>query len=131
MKMTDQYVAGFFDGEGCVRIERNIRSKVTHYPPRVIIGQRTREVLVAIQKHLGLGYITFNRTNGNWFYRIGGVEEVREFCRRIKPYSIVKKSLLQLMEQFLATKGDGPKPAHRLFYEKFKQINSGHWRRKS
>lgn len=88
--VNSSYVAGFFDGEGCVGV----------YAPRsrpavqITMSQRTRPVLDEIRKFLGYGQVRLN--SGKYTLRIDGKKDVRKFIRSIYPYSIVKKDQLRM-----------------------------------
>lgn len=88
-KLFTAWVAGFFDGEGCVMIHRRKRSTnfIEHYVTAVI-GQKNIEPLKAIQAQFG-GVLTKLTTSGCYQWRAhGGTAEY--FYRAIRPYLRLK-----------------------------------------
>ena len=125
--MNDSYIAGFFDGDGCVSIEKKGR----HI--NLVIGQRDREVLDCIQQYLGYGTIRFykGKTDYHLLY-ISSMDKIIEFSNRILPYSIVKRRQLELAIEFCKTKRVGNqalsvevKQKRSLIYKEVRKLNSG------
>lgn len=91
---TDQWAAGFFDGEGSISITKRKRTEgfVEHHLS-VQIVQKDKRPLLEIQKYYG-GSLT--STNGNkgrtsvWRLRFHGTK-AGAFLEAIFPYSLVKK----------------------------------------
>jgi len=86
------YIAGFFDGEGCVTWSRGDRV-------RLIITQKDPDVLVKIQQLLGYGRVVGRKPAYNgvvyWELRIGARAEVEHFARHVVRHSVVKKAKLR------------------------------------
>ncbi len=89
--MNWQYIAGFFDGEG----------SLTHNGKgfRITIPQNNEEVLKSIKSFVGCGNIIFIKKrkahwNDGWSYYIAKQSEVYDFVRKIKPFVIVKRGLI-------------------------------------
>ena len=74
MKVSPQYVAGFFDGEGHI-------TKVG----TVVMTQKDPTILMAIQRRYG-GYMCPNRARGGYRLRLRRYEEPK-FFREVAPYS--------------------------------------------
>ena len=85
--ISDQYIAGFFDGEGCVTW---VRSRPEYRTMSVTIVQKKPEILYLIQKKYG-GKIYFKKDKSHCAYwRICRVIDIRNFLSKIKPYCVVK-----------------------------------------
>lgn len=93
--MNAAYLAGFFDGEGYVGIVSSGCS------PRLALSQKNREVLDRIAEFIGHGTV-YATKKGHWHLRIHGRDNVRRMVKLMKPYSVVKRRQLELMERFLA-----------------------------
>ena len=84
------YIAGFFDGEGCIR---GMNTERGHPSVVITIGQRDLEVLYWIQETLGMGKVRIRLSNhGHW--RITNKKDTKKFINLILPYSKVKKEQL-------------------------------------
>jgi hypothetical protein len=80
--ITWEYLAGFLDGEGSLKVYGGC--------PRVTVGQKHREVLDVIQEFLGTtNAITFSRNCYYLQYCHRGV--VRHIVTNVYPFLIVKK----------------------------------------
>jgi hypothetical protein len=88
--LSDEYIAGFFDGEGCV----DIRYMTTHggrynrFTMRCTISQVYRKPLEMIQDRFG-GSIS-PRRNGNIHYYVLEGLSANRFLETIRPHLIVK-----------------------------------------
>ena len=88
--VSDEYIAGFFDGEGSVSIDVNARCSVS-------ISQNKKEVLQLIQFRYGGNIHSKNRkTNTCSALRITKSSDVLKFLKRVLPYSIVKKEEIEI-----------------------------------
>ena len=90
MKMTWEYIAGFFDGEGS--LVHNGKGY------RITISQTNYEVLDKIKSYAGIGYIFQNKKRKahwkeSWVYYIAKQEDVYYFIKNISPFLIVKRDL--------------------------------------
>jgi len=94
--MNWAYIAGFFDGEGCVsRLNKN----ASHIYWRIDIVQKDRNVLDEIQKFIRYGKV-FRSTTGikkTLIYRYGihKQEQILDFLSNVLPYVVVKKEKVQ------------------------------------
>ena len=91
--MSWEYIAGFVDGEGSI-----VKTKPTLY--RVLIPQTHEGVLIAIKEFSRLGYIYKCATRkahwkDNWVYAISRRNDVLSFLKKVSPYLIVKKELVE------------------------------------
>ena len=99
MEVSNQYWAGFFDGEGCIQPQKyvsKIHGEKFIVAFRVIVVQKEPMVLYLLQKQFG-GYVRvspivtangFKTVRGVW--ELGRAEDVISFLSAIKPYVIVK-----------------------------------------
>ena len=98
MKLSDQYIAGFFDGEGHLGIQVN--SKNRSHVLVASFSQSDRDVLERIQSVFG-GVITpRNRIHGGfqlWFR----AKETEAMLKRLLPFLIVKRDEAEVSMRFL------------------------------
>lgn len=96
------YIAGFFDGEGCITVSRR-NSSGCRYSIICIITQKKREVLDLIKSYFG-GYIVIqerNRRENDFICRLRfSPLASREFLEAIEPYLIVKKEQAQIAIEY-------------------------------
>ena len=104
MKPTIEYLAGFFDGEGCVSIAVSHRSKGRlEYCIRVGASQKSTPVLYVFKEKFG-GNVCTNRAGcSNW--TLSGFGRVELFLNVIQPYLIVKERAAEIARMFIATGG--------------------------
>ena len=117
LNMTEQYkayVAGFFDGEGCVSAQAYYQKGKYEIYPRITmqlnITQTSKEVLEYIQKEFGGRVGQHSRKNPRHkdCYRlvITGKKNMEYFILSVIDYSIVKKDELSLGLDFVKTLRD-------------------------
>lgn len=90
---TDRaYIAGFFDGEGCVY------SGWRNNAPSVVLkfAQKDRVILDLILEKLKAGKVSQNRSNGNHMLVITGRENIRKVIKLIYPFAQIKKEQLRV-----------------------------------
>ena len=111
--LSNQYVAGLFDGEGCVTTSRQfINGKYEKYP-------RVRMQIQIANTHVGLMNLLTrwfgggctdkmggSRTKPCYSWRISGKENMTRFLNYVKDYSVVKKSQIVLALVFCETLRD-------------------------
>ena len=94
--LSPQYIAGFFDGEGCamvLTIRRITGGKVTYrFRPVIKIHQKTQGVLTQIMNTVGCGHI--DKAPSGFAYIINGLDGVLNFADNIGPHAIVKHNAL-------------------------------------
>lgn len=100
-KTTSAYIAGFFDGDGSVRIQLQPRKNSNlGYRIRTIVSfaQKTEhsEGLSWIRGKLGIGYI-YSRNDGMSELKIEGFESVGKVLKILSPYVQFKKEQVKLV----------------------------------
>jgi len=92
-QLTDEqfhiWLAGFFDGEGCVSMTTGLHG------PNVSLTQANQDIIAYIQKRTGLGYVQETRVEEErwrtrYDLRIRNMPEARKFLESIRPYSFIK-----------------------------------------
>lgn len=101
------WAAGFFDGEGCVRIQKeSVQRRLNlHYLLQVIVVNTDPAPLDALSEWFGGNVHRRDRTDGHktlWWWELGSAAAER-FLRAIRPYSIVKCEQIDLALEFRAT----------------------------
>lgn len=113
MELSDQYIAGFFDGEGSVSIVRNRAQGKSDYHKIVVhIGQRAkyRAVLDAICEKFGgtvaVRQQTF-RIAAGWAehadWQLQDKPGIDRFLRAMQPHCIIKARQITIGLEFVAT----------------------------
>ncbi len=91
-ELTWQYVAGFFDGEGCIMSNTKANGRIVK---RVVISQKEDEVLYKIKdflKNYGInGNLYKGKSSGATNLDIRKMESVKLFLENVVDYLIVKK----------------------------------------
>lgn len=87
------YIAGFFDGEGCISGMIHKRRSL-HPAVKITISQRRSKILYWIQRKLDMGKIHTSSCRSISSWKIGSKKDVEKFINLILPYSIVKKEEL-------------------------------------
>lgn len=110
--MNWDYVAGFFDGEGCVAIhiekvgERARTGFGYRLVPTLKITQKRADVLHEIQAFIKCGYLGLEKgVDGSSDIVVRSQSNLYRICRELIPRTIVKKRQLQLLCRFLEVKG--------------------------
>ena len=95
MKLSNQWIAGFFDGEGSVSITRRVRGGFIEHCLCVQLGQNDRTPLDMIAKQFTGSVCNSKTPSGCWRWRAhGGAAE--RFLKAIRPYAIVKHRKVEL-----------------------------------
>jgi|SRR5208283_3290800 len=120
--ITPQWLAGFFDGEGCINLSRN---KYGGYSSLVNISQRNAEIIVLIMAKFPGGYINDkkgkNDTRESCFTLAWSNERAIPFLNFIKDYVILKKERVKLMLMYLNSKDSVDKEK---MYDYIKEANN-------
>lgn len=94
-RMNIQYIAGLFDAEGCVYIDKNKFDRIS-----ISISQKNHPILLhEIQQFLGFGKIY----KSNSEIEIQNKQECLQFIDIIKPHTVVKYNQIIAMEILLKT----------------------------
>jgi hypothetical protein len=110
-----EWIAGFYDAEGCFRISKQNRKKYISYSPRAIINNTdldTMEYIIStlvnkygINGHVRNSNPTTNR-NAVKYLEIGRITKVIDLCELLLPYSIVKYDEVKLLQEFCISRRD-------------------------
>lgn len=107
------YTAGFFDGEGCFTINKQIINNKIYYHPQIFITQCDKRPLEIIKEKINIpSYIRPLYTNNilaAYIFNIRKIEDCILFINKILPYVIVKKEVLELGREFCKYKLKGVK----------------------
>ena len=71
MKLSADYIAGFFDGEGCVSFNRlrQVQAGREYFILRVTIAQKHRRILDILQRQLKIGTVSQIRRENQYNHR--------------------------------------------------------------
>jgi len=97
------YIAGFFDGEGC--ISSTVAETKTYPTIRITLVQKNSSILDWIVKTLGFGHVYKSSNNRTHRITLGGKEKIERFIKIVLPYSKEKKPQLKLGLEFLTLVG--------------------------
>ena len=99
------YIAGFFDGEGCVEISRNHHRANPQLFLRIIVSNTYKPIIDWLYAIYG-GTTHFRKQQANWrscwHWRISA-RKAEIFLRDIYPYSKIKKEQIKLAFEFIET----------------------------
>lgn len=104
--LSPEYLAGFFDGEGCVHCSEYTQrgSRVVQF--QIQIANSHEEIIKLIQTENGGSYELQHPSrlgkNKVWLWRIGGVAS-ESFARLILPHTVLKKEQIELFLELRAT----------------------------
>lgn len=100
---TDEYCAGYFDGEGCVNFYERLGGMI----PRIRMGVESANVpcLLALQIRFGGTVILASkpsyRRKSLYQWRIGSIRDCLAFARAVEPHSIEKRVQIVLAREWL------------------------------
>lgn len=104
------YLAGFFDGEGCISIGRGTGKAYTYGARHQVMAQVAQTSEIPLDMYLERwGGSIFKRSEwkGNqrpmWAWRLHDIDGIRAFCKEIEPFILLKKDQLAICLQFLDT----------------------------
>jgi len=97
MKLDEKYIAGFFDGEGCVHIAKRADD---YYGLQTDVAQKDVTVLLWLRKKYG-GYI-IPKDNGNYRWTLSS-KRAYKFLKSIYKYTIIKKKQIYYAMKFQDT----------------------------
>ena len=101
-EVDDAYMAGFFDGEGCVTISRPRSRK--NYQLEVNVGNTSRDVLEWVQRNYGGRLHDMQGSRPARYkpysvWQVSGVEAT-DFLRQVLPFLKVKREEAELAVKF-------------------------------
>jgi len=104
MKKTDYaYIAGLFDGEGCIHISKR---KSGYYQLRIVVSN-TNEMIIRWLGFAFTGCVWGKKPKGNrrasWTWGVSD-RKAEAFLKLIHPYLILKKPEAELAFKFMQTK---------------------------
>lgn len=109
-----QYVAGFFDGEGCVTFCCAGRG---YGIPRAGINNTDRRPLEEVHKMFGGGIVSVRqggRRKDSWGWHVHG-RDLERFLRSIQPHVLTKRNQVDLALEYIDwRRSDGLKPFARM-----------------
>ncbi len=117
------YIAGFVDGEGCVRIKKSNQSGNSYY----ITFQVTNSdeiPLNLIKEIFGFGKVYFQEKAKNkviWQY-YATCNDAVDICRTLVGYSITKKEQMKLAIKFHDQQKYMIKGAKELYYKRMREL---------
>lgn len=100
-------MAGFFDGEGCIRINKRTRGTYTEYAVFVTIGQKDGSIIDWIVENYDGGSYQVKRDKSYMWTATNKI--AYNFLKKIYPYLKYKKPQAKLAIEFFEGRGDGKK----------------------
>ena len=107
MSISPQYLAGFFDGEGSMRLQRGFSKRAPlSIRAEVKITNTNRLLLEAIQAEYG-GKIRTKHNPSRPCYILywSNMKDIKHLVSLLKPYLVLKRQLASLMLEFLDKRG--------------------------
>jgi LAGLIDADG endonuclease len=127
--MTDEWLAGFFDGEGCISGSLSFQSGKYIKNPRVTIQititQKDKIILESIQKQYGGSIHEKKSGHPCWHLKWVGKENMSKILRTLSPYVICKRDQVLLALKFVETLRDdnlGCEPLPNYIHAERKEI---------
>ncbi len=115
MKLSREYIAGLFDGEGTVGLYRDKRV-LTTYKPSIAIELRgevhTVKVLATLCEMYGVKLARTSR--GTCTFRLSKTESLLQFINDVLPFTHLKTTQLVLLQAWLENKTYGHRFAQLL-----------------
>jgi len=97
--MTDEYIAGFFDGEGMVRINKTKIKDTAYYSLQCVVVNTNITPLLSIQAKYGGTIAGRKKYKDNWNiayrWRVTS-KDAERFLKSIYPHLIIKKEQAQI-----------------------------------
>lgn len=108
-----KWLAGFYDAEGCFRVNKQNKKKYTSYSPRAILNNTdldTMEYIISLllNKYHINGHVRTTKptTNRNVIrsLEIGRITKLVELCDLLLPYVVVKHDEVLLLKDFCSSR---------------------------
>ena len=129
-KLHPAYVAGFIDGEGCIRIDKSKSAgRSTCYKIEIIVANNDQSILLQLQEQYG-GYMRHSKfgTQKAYYWSLYG-SPAETFLYEILPYLQVKLEQAEAALEFQKVKTKAiPAPGKRLSEEELTLRDSYYWR---
>lgn len=125
MSVSDQYIAGLFDGEGTLRISYNGKQ----YQLLASLGMTDRRPIDALSNRFGGWIETRSNAGTNWkavFIWRASSKGALLLIEAIGPYLLVKNEQVRVALEFQKLVGTGlplGHPKKRLLYEEMRRLN--------
>lgn len=100
-RLSAEYIAGFFDGEGCIYVGRNSRQRPT-YTLEVSIVNTDRRPLDQLYARFG-GCLQVRQGGQQYHWRITG-QRAQQFLNWIRPHAVIKDQQIRLALEFMAAR---------------------------
>lgn len=100
-------MAGFFDGEGCIRINKRLRGTYTEYSVFITVGQKDGAVIDWIVKNYGGGSYLIKR-DGSYVWTATN-KIAYNVLKKIEPYLKYKKPQSEIAISFFEGRNQGKK----------------------
>lgn len=111
------YLAGYFDGEGCITFTGG-RSDTKGYSPKMVLTGTKLQGLNLAKQMFGGRFQLANRSKVNpnhkdcYHWELAGYVPCREFLKRIIPFLLVKKEQAILMTEYIELRLEPMKITH-------------------
>ena len=105
-EITSVYMAGFFDGEGCIGLSRRKRSEGwTEYTVRLSIGQNDGAIMDWLKDNFG-GMLFNVKRDGSYMW-VATNKVAYTILKRITPYLKYKKPQAEIALRFFEEREEG------------------------
>ena len=110
--VSEDYIAGFFDGEGSIGIKVSTDKRKKHNTfvgGKIDIVQTNLEILEDIKKVLGYGYVgkrkrRHENESDTWYFQAQSEIHLRDFISRFRDKLILKRKQLDILLNFFDTR---------------------------
>jgi hypothetical protein len=143
VNITWQWLAGFYDGEGCLSLSRSTSKGYVRYNPQIDLCNTNHVVMQAIVDFLAAQDISvyvnyskhhpkFHRDKGRqhkqrMYIRIARMANVKRFLQYIEPHLLLKKTNANLLLEFVDTRASSyvrTNERDHAIYEQLKLLTS-------
>lgn len=104
--LSKEYIAGFFDGEGCIRLGKYRHGKYITYSPQCHITNKYIDTLIKIKEQYA-GNLRPNSANPSCFQlTISGYKNIKRFLSDICPFLRQKKKEANMTLEYINKFGE-------------------------
>jgi hypothetical protein len=110
-KSDRAYLAGIFDGEGCVGYYKRRGSRTKYsYVSMVLITQSDFRLMLWLEEKIGFGSVTSRagKKHFEYHWQDNKKSDVVEFLEAIEPYLLLKREQARVLLKHLAAEGTEP-----------------------